>query len=144
MCSVQPAQDAELERLTEALTVLQADLGHSGYTLDYLTIVQSDGWDSAYDRLFYVGEPHGVHPGAGAPLTGRTEADALLSVARGVQDYMAELQRKIWPRCPQHASELIPELDDDGDPSQPTGSWWCHKSDVHRVAQIGQLDAIRP
>jgi hypothetical protein len=136
----------DLARLQVALRQVQGDLDRTVTGGPVLQIVVLDVEHNWYHFTAYVADSNGSFWGGGAGLYGATSDHALASIADGIQDHMADLERLVWPLCHRHHLGLLVRphgvaVDWTGDDGQFEGRpvWWCDGEGGHELAMIGEL-----
>jgi hypothetical protein len=128
----------------EALAAVQRDLDAAGLSAYRMDLVLNGG-ESYGLPLVSAALPDGQFHGADVLEFDGNEAEGLLlTVARLVQDTLAEVECVFFPRCPAHGNRLaVPKVSATG--SLLSIVWWCSGSGGHSLGGIGQLrPAVRP
>ena len=122
----------------EALAAVQRDLDAAGLSAYRMDVVLNGG-ESYGVPMVSAALPDGRFHGAEVLEYEGDEAEGLLlTVARLVQDTLAEVERVLFPRCPDHGDRLaVPRVAPSG--SLPSVVWWCSDAGGHSLGAIGQL-----
>ncbi|MEV4509337.1 hypothetical protein AB0K00_10310 [Dactylosporangium sp. NPDC049525] len=133
----------DLNRLKEAVRLVQSDLGWSGIPEQIgLELAGRDGDVDAY----HVALSDGQFWAGAAGLDGSSKRAAARSVAIGAQDLVAELLGIAWPVCPEHRRVLTVPSEAEA-AEEPLGDgpvWRCPVHGHDWVAAVGHLSDAFP
>lgn len=161
------AFEAGVRRLRAALTVVQKDLDRTrgGPTL-HVHVPSPTPPDGPADLppadlapadrepddepAAYLAAEDDLYQGSSSGLQAPTRLAALVTVAEGVQDYLAEFTHEVWPLCARHRLGAVvrpagasPEWSTTthgwGERTVGSPAWWCSGDGGHDITLVGQL-----